>query len=174
MPSTTAVLGAWATFYTIAGSSAAALTGLMFVVITLISGQEFTKEAGMDGVSAFSTPTVVHFGAALFVSALAVVPWPSLLAPELIFGATGLAGIAYVLSLIGRAKRLPNYDPDAEDWVWYSVLPLIGYCAIVAGAVLLRALPFTGPFGVAAGTLILIFAGIRNAWDVVTYVATRL
>jgi hypothetical protein len=50
---------AWESFYVIVGSSAGALTGLQFVVITL--GAE--KKALGDGgtTRAFATPTVVHF-----------------------------------------------------------------------------------------------------------------
>lgn len=172
--SSSAVLGAWATFYTITGSSAAGLTGLMFVVITLISGRERFKDASGDGVSTFSTPTVVHFGAALFASALAVVPWPSLAFVEVLFGISGAVGFVYILTLIARQKRLATYSPDFEDWAWYTALPLVAYAAIFAGAVLLRTFPFAGPFSVAAGVLLLIFAGIRNSWDVVTYIAIRL
>jgi hypothetical protein len=57
-----------------AGSSAAALTGLMFVVITLVSGTERLRQSP-DGISTFSTPTVVHFCAALLVSAVLSAPW---------------------------------------------------------------------------------------------------
>jgi hypothetical protein len=29
-----------------------------------------------------------------------------------------------------------------------------------------------GPFSVAAGVMLLLFAGIHNAWDIVTFIAT--
>src|SRR2546423_8568342 len=61
MPLTT-----WDNFYVIVGSSAAALTGLMFVVIALVAE---TRQRSSQGVSAFGTPTIVHFCLALFVSA---------------------------------------------------------------------------------------------------------
>ena len=53
----------------------ACLIGIQFVVITLIAnmGQRTTA----DSISAFATPTVVHLAAALFVSAIMSVPWPS-------------------------------------------------------------------------------------------------
>ena len=56
---------AWESFYVIVGSTAGALTGLQFVVLTLIS------ESGMPSsgasMSAFGSPNVVHFCAALLV-----------------------------------------------------------------------------------------------------------
>src|SRR5690348_7749139 len=50
----------WENFYVIVGSSAGALIGLQFVVITLLSGRPAgpgQQEAG----AAFGTPTIVHF-----------------------------------------------------------------------------------------------------------------
>src|SRR5438093_8310417 len=49
------------------------LLGLQFVVLTLIADRPSlrTAEAG----AAFATPTIVHFGAALLLSALLRAPW---------------------------------------------------------------------------------------------------
>ena len=48
----------WETFYVIVGSSAAALTGLQFVVIAL--GAEARVLGGEPAMKAFGTPTVVY------------------------------------------------------------------------------------------------------------------
>src|SRR2546426_6855544 len=53
-------LAAWETFFFLIGSSAAALTGLQFVVIALIA--ESRRRATTREIQAFSTPTIVHFG----------------------------------------------------------------------------------------------------------------
>ncbi|MGE5177945.1 MAG: hypothetical protein ACM3PF_02505 [Bacteroidota bacterium] len=58
-------LNGWENFYVVVGSSAGALIGLQFVVITLIA--ERTR-ASMQQVAAFGSPTVVHFCAALLLS----------------------------------------------------------------------------------------------------------
>ncbi len=65
-------LAAWESFYVIIGSSAAALTGLQFVVIVL--GAEARTVRGPETVNAFGTPTIVHLCAALLVSAILSVP----------------------------------------------------------------------------------------------------
>ena len=62
-------LAAWESFYVIVGSSAAALTGLQFVVMTLIAQIRPGSSRG-ESISAFGTPTVVHFGAALLQGGL--------------------------------------------------------------------------------------------------------
>jgi hypothetical protein len=66
------LFGEWESFYVIVGSSAAALTGLQFVVVVL--GAEAHALSGTT-MRAFGTPTVVHFCAALLVSAILSAPW---------------------------------------------------------------------------------------------------
>lgn len=151
------------------GSSAAALTGLMFVVITLVTRDEDAARS-RDGVSTYSTPTVMHFCAALLVSAVFVAPWRALLHPAVLTSLTGVAGIVYIARVILRAKRLA-YSPDLEDWVWYHILPLLTYIALFAGSIALPIAPPQGELAVAVTVVVLIFTGIRNAWDVVTFLA---
>ncbi len=52
-------LSGWENFYVIVGSSAGALIGLQFVVITLIADFPVVRDAERAG-SAFATPTIVH------------------------------------------------------------------------------------------------------------------
>ena len=169
--SASTVLSAWSNFYVMAGSSSAALIGLMFVVITLVTGME--REGSSDGTATFSTPTVVYFSCALFVSAVLVAPWPSLLGPAVVLGLVGACGFVYTVRVLFRAKRLAAYRPDAEDWAWYTILPFVAYCAILGGAIALSRSAGAAIYAVAGGVLLLTFIGIRNAWDVVTYLAVR-
>lgn len=67
-------LEAWGNFYVIVGSSAGALTGLQFVVMTLIAQTDMARGRG-ESISAFGTLHVVHFCAALLVAAILSVPW---------------------------------------------------------------------------------------------------
>src|SRR2546423_8641433 len=96
-------LTGWESFYVITGSSAGALTGLMFVVITLIA--EARSQSPAHGVSAFSTPTVVHFCVALLVSAILSAPWPALSNAGLPLGVSGLGGPLYAPALLPRMSR---------------------------------------------------------------------
>ena len=67
-------LAGWDTFYVIIGSSAAALTGLMFVVIALSGETGLAAPDAITTIRAFSTPTLVHFGAVLLLAALLTTP----------------------------------------------------------------------------------------------------
>src|SRR5256884_2881638 len=81
---------AWENFYVIIGSSAAALTGLQFVVVVL--GAE-ARSLGPE-VGAFGTPTVVHFCAVLLMSAILSVPWRAVSHAGLSLAVVGVAGNA--------------------------------------------------------------------------------
>jgi hypothetical protein len=169
MPEAVPALAAWSNFYVIIGSSAAALTGLMFVVITLIS----RSRAVAEGVATFNTPTVVHFSAALLIAAMLTAPWPSLRHVGIALGIVALCGTVYTLRIMFRTTRLTRYTLDVEDWVCYAILPVVAYIIVLITAVLL----LLGPpealfgFGFAFAALLLILIGIHNAWDLVTYVA---
>src|SRR6266702_4714225 len=88
-------LTSWQSFYVIIGSSAAALTGLMFVVVTLIAGVRVRSSSGT--IAAFGTPTVVHFCLALLVAAILSAPWQVLWIAGLLLGLCGLGGVAYIV-----------------------------------------------------------------------------
>jgi hypothetical protein len=59
-------LSHWENFYVIVGSSAAALTGLQFVVIALVV--DVRRRSSSREIDAFATPTIVHFCAVLLIS----------------------------------------------------------------------------------------------------------
>jgi len=96
-------LGGWANFYVIAGSSAGALIGLQFVVLTLIANRPVERGAAQAS-NAFTTPSVVHFGAVLLLSALMCAPWEGLGAVSGLWGLAGLVGIVYV-AVVARRMR---------------------------------------------------------------------
>lgn len=163
------LLTTWQTFYVIIGSAAVALTGLMFVVITLIAGAGERRSS--EAVGAFGTPTVVHFCAALLVAAILSAPWPVLWNPGLLLGLCGLGGMIYIVIVVRRARHQTDYQPVLEDWLWHTVLPLVSYTALAIAAMVLPGNPVPALFVIDAVTVLLLFIGIHNSWDTVTYVA---
>jgi len=162
----------WESFYVIVGSSGAALTGLQFVVMALIAESE-RQSTGRE-ISAFGTPTVIHFCAVLLVSAIVSAPWHSLSSVAFALGACGVAGVAYGVIVIGRARRQMGYRPVFEDWLWHAVLPLIAYALVLVAASLLTRHPQRPLFLVALAVLLLLFIGIHNSWDTITYFAISI
>jgi hypothetical protein len=162
-------LQAWENFYIIVGSTAGALIGLQFVVLALIT------EAGMlrgsaETLSAFGSPNVVHFCAALLVSAIFSVPWHGLGPPGVAVAVAGVCGFFYSVAVLRRALRQRDYKPVLEDWVWHAALPMIAYAALVYAGTRLSS---DALFLVGGSALLLVFIGIHNAWDTVAYVTSE-
>src|SRR6266705_5839052 len=147
-------LATWQNFYVIIGSAAAALTGLMFVVITLIMGTRARRSSGT--LAAFGTPNVVHFSVALLVAAILSAPWPALWNAGLLLGLSGLGGVTYVVIVVRRARRQTDYQPVLEDWLWHTVFPIAGYTTIVIAAITLPVAPARPLFAIAGATLSLV------------------
>src|SRR5512144_938565 len=108
-------LAEWDTFYVIVGGAAGALIGLQFVVITLIAARP-TRDAAEAG-SAFTTPTIVHFSAALLLSIVVRAPWNAMSPLAFAWGAVGCVGAGYVAVVARRMRRQAAYRPQLEDWL---------------------------------------------------------
>jgi hypothetical protein len=163
-------LAAWENFYVIVGSSAAALTGLQFIVIVL--GAEVNAKSSTMVTRAFGTPTIVHFCAVLLLSAMMSAPWPAPADVALALGLCGGIGVVYGFIVIWHAIRQTDYEMVLEDWLFHCVFPLLGYALLLAAALGLPQYPMLSLFLVAGIALLLLFVGIHNAWDSVTYIAT--
>lgn len=158
----------WVNFYVIIGSSAGALIGLLFVVVTLMADMP-RMEGEEQATKAFTTPSVVHFQIVLLLSAIICAPWHSYMVVTVLWGLVGVFGLVYSSIVIRRLHGQPAYDPVFEDWLFYVLLPLTGYAALVGSACLAHFHERPALFCVGASALLLLFAGIHNAWDIVTH-----
>jgi hypothetical protein len=161
-------LARWVNFFVIVGSSAGALIGLQFVVMALIADMPRTPNQAQAG-HAFATPTIVHFATVLVLSAALSAPWRGIGGPSLFWGLIGLCGLVYVAIVTRRLRRQTAYQPVFEDWLFHALLPLAAYATLAVSAWEARAKAHQAMFGVAAAALLLLFIGIHNAWDAVTY-----
>ena len=157
----------WNSFYVIVGSSAGALIGLQFVVLTLIANRPVvrTSEAG----AAFATPSVVHFGVVLLLSAILSAPWNSLSNAGYLWGLIGLSGVIYTPIVMRRMRKQNAYQPVFEDWLFHAILPFTAYAILLISALIAHTHEREALFLVGAGSLLLMFIGIHNAWDAVTW-----
>jgi hypothetical protein len=115
----------------------------------------------------------VHFCIALLVAAILSAPWQALWHAGLLLGLCGLGGVTYAVIVVRRARRQTDYQPVLEDWLWYVVFPLVSYAVLVVMALLLLGNPALALFVIGAVTVLLLFIGIHNAWDTVTYIAVE-
>ncbi len=168
-----AIFATWQSFYVIIGSAAATLTGLMFIVVTLMSESRQRLSAAYIGISAFSEPTLVHFGAALLVAAFLNAPWQALWNVSIPLGIVGVGGVIYILVTVPQMRSLPDYRPSVSDWVWYFSFPLILYAGLFVSALLLPGNPVPALYAIGAITVLFLFNGLRNAWDLVIFLAIQ-
>ena len=161
-------LAGWENFYVIVGSSAGALIGLQFVVMALIANMPRGPNAAQAG-NAFATPTVVHFGTVLLLSAVLSAPWHGLGGAAVLWGLLGLSGFAYSIVVARRVRVQTAYQPEFEDWLFHVLLPFAAYAILAIAAYGTRHHVHVALFGVGAAALLLLFIGIHNAWDAVTY-----
>ena len=151
----------------IVGTSVAALTGLMFVVIALIS--ENPQQTTSQGLAAFGTPTVVHYAVVLIISGLITAPWESLLILSPAITIIGLFGFAYSLIVLRRARRQTTNAPVFDDWLGHTAFPFLGYSLLaIAGIVLHLHVKFL-LFSIGAVALLFMITGVHNACDTVTW-----
>jgi hypothetical protein len=162
------VLDGWENFYSIVGSAAGALIGLQFVVMTLIA-QMPLKEGDARAVDAYTTPTVVHFGVVLLLSAVVCAPWQDIRPIAVLWGLLGVVGTVYV-ALVGRRLHSQSvYQPVFEDRLFHVWLPFTAYLILAASGWAVSFYPRPVRFLVGAVVLLLLYIGIHNAWDIITY-----
>jgi hypothetical protein len=161
-------LSEWENFYVIVGSSAGALIGLQFVVLTLIAERPVLRDAAQAG-HAFATPTIVHFGTVLLLSGILSAPWQAVTPAAVLWGALGLSGIVYAAVVVRRMRRQAAYKPVFEDWLFHVLLPFAAYTTLAVTAFVSHSHVREALFGIGAAAMLLLFVGIHNAWDAVTY-----
>jgi hypothetical protein len=157
----------------IMGTAAATLTGLMFVVTTLIAGVDAHLSTLNAAVSAFNTPTVVHFGAVLLLAGVLSAPWQTFSSLSLLLGLLGLGMAFYSILVLRRMWRVPHYQSTLEDWLWYMAFPLLAHVSLIVAAFVLSKNPSPALYIVGSAMMLLLLVGIRNAWDMVTFLAVE-
>ena len=159
---------AWNNFYVIVGSSAGALIGLQFVVMTLISDMP-TVRGDAQANNAFATPSLVHFGAVLLLTGILSAPWDGIAVVASLWGLVGISGIVYSLIVARRMRVQTVYKPVFEDWLFHLLLPFIAYLVLAISAYAAYSNAHVALFFVGAAALLLLFIGIHNAWDTITH-----
>ena len=167
------LLSNWQNFYMIIGTAAATLTGLMFVVTTLMAGIDGHLSTLNAAVSAFNTPTVVHFGTVLLLAGVLSAPWQTFSSLSLLLGLLGVGMVFYSIIVLRRMWRVPHYQSTLEDWLWYMVLPLLAHILLIVAAFMLPNNPSPALYMVSLAMMVLLLVGIRNAWDNVTFLAVE-
>jgi hypothetical protein len=159
-------LAEWRDFYVMIGTASGAIVGATFIVATLAAGRE-SRAIGMRG---FITPTAVHLASVLVGSAVLAVPTLTSLSLGILLGVGGIAGAIYSLVV---ATRIWNLKLDHDDRTFYVVLPILAYGAMAIAAVMTHWGAGSTLEILAVSLVALLIIGIRNAWDMTTFLVTR-
>src|SRR5262249_27427890 len=123
-------LPAWHDFFMIVGGAAATLIGAMFVVVSI--GVGILRRDREAAIRAFLSSTVSTLATALLGAILTMVPALDWISFGALVGAGGLIGLGYALHI---AVRFPQHQGTVlSDWVWYAIVPPIGYVLLLAAA----------------------------------------
>jgi len=159
----------WGDYFFMIGSSAAALIGLMFVVITLTAGRE--RDETERGKKLYTSPIVWHLSVVLLLSGGAIVP---AMTPKLYGAACAGLGILGVLMGCRSAVGIGGFRQATNklfDAVWYGVAPAIACLGLIVAAIAVLSGSRWAPSAVAADLMALLLISIHAEWDLVTYLA---
>ena len=159
----------WSDFFLMAGSAAAVLIGLIFVVISLMHDRP--RESVLAGSKLYMGPIVLGVSFVLALSAAALTPGMTpheFAAVTAVVAVWGLARGVYSTLGIGRLKEVHWTD------VWfYGVIPIVTYLAIGAIAAALWMGWWWGEKALAAVITLALLLAIRNEWDLITWITPQ-
>ena len=162
----------WRDFYILSGTAGATLVGLMFVFASIGASQ--LARRNMGAMRAFITPTVVHFGAVLLVCLVSIMPGQSVRSLGAALGVGALIGGAYCGQILRLIFRNFAAGLAWEDRLFYALIPVAGYLLLLASAALeLDDRPADANLLAGIAIIVLIVAGLRNAWDMTVWMTTR-
>ena len=166
------MLQPWHDFYALTGAASATLVGSCSSPPP--SEPACSRKSAKTGLRVFLSPTVVAFGAALATSLLGVVPLSD---PRILAGlAAGIGALGLTYSVRVWRRLIDGgmaAEIDHEDRVWYFAAPAFAYAIMVAAGLAILLAPQAAGTLLAVALCLLLVAGIRNAWDMTTWVLLR-
>lgn len=160
----------WGEFYLMAGSAAAVLIGLIFVVISLM--QDRSRSTVLAGSRLYMGPIVLGVSFVLVLSAAALAPEVDTITYAAVAGVVALWGLARgLMSTIGIA-RLQD-DVHWTDIWFYGVIPTALYVGLASVALAFWSGCACARQGLAAFVIVALLLAIRNEWDLITWIAPR-
>ena len=162
----------WGEFYLMAGSAAAVLIGLIFVVTSLM--QDRSRETVLTGSRLYMGPIVLSVSFVLALSAAALTPHIEARTIAMIGGAVALWGLVRGIMSISGIRGLSRIDETPPHWsdVWfYGVAPSVLYVALAVVALGFWSGAHWAREGLAVVITGLLLVAIRNEWDLITWIA---
>ena len=160
----------WQGFYQMTGEAAATLIGLLFLVVSLVTGRP--RAQASPGQNLFTSPTVFHLVSVLVISGLALAPEGEGGSKSAIMTGWALLGLLVGVRRAIGLSRLRNPTHWTDFW-WYGFAPAMAYLALALAMALAWVRFAHAAYVTSLCLLALLVVAIRNAWDLVTWLAPR-
>ena len=160
----------WHEFYLMAGSAAAVLIGLIFVVISLM--QDRSRSSVLTGSKLYMGPIVLGVSFVLVLSAGALAPGidgQSFAAISAVVAIWGL--IRGIMSTRGIARL--REEVHWTDLWFYGVIPSVFYVLLGGTAYAFWSGAAWAAQALAGLVTVALLLAIRNEWDLITWIAPR-
>jgi hypothetical protein len=167
------VFQGWDSFFQITGEAAATLVGLLFLVVSFSENRD--RATMLRAASIYLTPSALHFAVVLSISVLAVAPRLPVAVRTGLIAVAALTGLGNaVWACIGMAPRarVSGLAHWSDFWM-YGVTPAAVYAGLAATTTELWAGADWAAPAMAVLVLALLLIGVRNAWDLVTWMAPQ-
>jgi hypothetical protein len=161
----------WTDFFLMAGSAAAVLIGLIFVVISLMHDRP--RSSVLAGSRLYMGPIVLSVSFVLTLSAAALTPGITSGWLAAIAGGTAVWGLVRgIMSIIGL-KGLVGQEREVHwtDTWYYGVIPSLIYIALGVVAFGVWEQWNGATYGLAATVTAILLLAVRNEWDLITWIA---
>jgi hypothetical protein len=163
-------LAVWQNFYLLMGGASATLTGLLFVAVSLSTHRIVGEHA--ENISIFVTPTLTLFVSVLSTAALMVIPTQTRLSLSLMLVLLGAIGLSYSTRILRR--MITHSTPQIialPHLIWHGLLPVISYLLTLGAGFWFFGGSSEALNAVALAILILLIAAIKNAWELMLWIA---
>jgi hypothetical protein len=164
------LLETWHEFYLLIGTAGLTLSGLLFVVVSF--GARTVAEQAATGVRAFVSPNAVYFTVVMVVAAVLLVPAVPRIAVGL-FLCLGAFGSLSYLTYTRVHRRWRENKLGALDWIWFVGMPVLSFAVLLLSGIGVLLQADASMYGVAVSVILLLVTGMRNAWDLVLWMAQR-
>jgi len=163
----------WGEFYLLAGSAAAVLIGLIFVVVTLM--QDKPRSTMLAGAQLYMGPVVLQVSFVLVLSAAALTPGIGPRDYAVISAIVAAWGLFRGVQSTVGIRRL-HWQEDPPHWTdqWcYGVFPTLLSLGVAEVAWAFWINEPWAVHGVAFLVTANLLLAIRNEWDLITWLAPR-
>lgn len=164
----------WSDFFLMAGSAAAVLIGLIFVVISLM--QDRSRSSVLAGSKLYMGPIVLGVSFVLVLSAAALTPNMTERDFSLVAAVVAVWGLVRGIQSTIGIKSLRIIEGEAPHWTdewFYGAIPSLLYVALGILAIAFWLEWSWAHYGLAAAVTALLLLAIRNEWDLITWIAPR-